>query len=123
VHLFLGFTQSAEFYRYFSEGGDGSFVGYHYDEFSGPNLGYLRFENLFHWNNFLSLLAVFNTGKTWEDSFNINPGKNLTTGFGLGFRINTIIGPFRYIYSISPDHQIQYFNFGFTLSTQHEKRR
>jgi hemolysin activation/secretion protein len=121
--LFLGLSENTDFYRHFYEGGDGSFIGYHYDEFSGPNAGYLRIENQFHWNNYLSFLAVFNTGKIWEEYFDINLDQNLTSGFGVGLQINTIIGPFRYLYSISPDHQIQYFNFGFTLATQNAKRR
>ena len=123
VQLFFGFTKNAEFYRYFYLGGAYTFVGYNYDEFSGPNVGIYRYEHRFQWQNAISLVGIFNAGNIWEDYRNISFKENFRTGYGIGIQIDSFLGPFRYILSFSRDHTIQYFTLGYTLATQNDKRK
>ncbi|UCF65243.1 MAG: patatin-like phospholipase family protein [bacterium] len=123
IQLFFGFTKNAEFYRYFYLGGAYTFVGYNYDEFSGPNVGIYRFEHRYQWHNIISLVGIFNAGNIWEDYRNIRFKENFKTGYGIGIQIDSFLGPFRYVLSFSRDHTIQYFTLGYTLATQNDKRK
>jgi NTE family protein len=121
--LFFGFSENAEFYRYFYLGNPDIFVGYNYEEFSGPNIGVYRYEHQYHWNDIISMIGIFNAGNIWENYRNISFNDNLKTGFGVGVQIKSFLGPFRYILSFSRDHTVQYFTLGFTLTTQNDRRK
>ncbi len=123
IQLFLGFSENIEFYRYFYLGGPNTFVGYNYDEFSGPNVGIYRYEHQYQWSDIISLIGIVNAGNIWENYRNISFNENFKTGFGVGVQIDSFLGPFRYILSFSRDHTIQYFTLGFTLATQNERRK
>lgn len=123
VHLFLGLTQDVELYRYFYLGGPKTFVGYNYDEFSGPNMLIYQFNNYFHFNRFFSVLGIINAGHIWEDYKKINLGTNKKVGYGFGVQLNTLAGPFHYILGFSKKQTVHYFTFGFSLSTRNDDRK
>jgi NTE family protein len=123
IHLFFGFTDQAEAYRYYYLGGPDNFIGYNYDEFSGPNMGIYRFENSFHIGNTFSILGIFNGGNIWENYRKIDFKTNFKTGYGVGFQINTLVGPFRYIISYCEKKTVQYFTFGYSLATRNDDRK
>lgn len=123
VYIFWGLTQDAELYRYFYLGGSKTFVGYNYDEFSGPNMLICRFENYFHLNRFFSVLGIINVGNIWEDYKKINLSTNKKIGYGVGFLFNTFAGPFHYIFGFSEKKTVHYFTFGFSLATRNDYRK
>jgi NTE family protein len=123
IHLFFGLTQRAELYRYYYLGGPNTFIGYNYDEFSGPNMGIYRFENALHLNNIFSILGIFNGGNIRKNYQEIDLKTNFKTGYGIGLQINTLVGPFRYIISFSEKETVQYFTFGYSLATRNDERK
>ncbi len=122
-HLFLGLTHDAELYRYFYLGGPNTFIGYNYDEFSGPNILILRYEDYFHLNRFLSLVGIVNAGNIWEDYKRMNLSKVEKIGYGLGVRIRTFVGPFQYVLSLGEKQTVHYFTFGYSLTTRNDDRK
>ncbi|OGB68532.1 MAG: hypothetical protein A2Y94_09320 [Caldithrix sp. RBG_13_44_9] len=123
LHLFFGFTHNAKLYRIYYLGGPNSFIGYNYDEYSGPNIGIYRFETSFHWSSMISILGIFNGGNIWEDYQKIDFKQNFKTGYGAGFQLNTFLGPFRFIFSYSEKQTVQYFTFGYSLATRNDERK
>jgi NTE family protein len=122
LHIFLGFSKQAEYYRQFYLGGPDQFVGADYDEFAGPNIGIYRVENRFHWTRLISLLGIYNVGNIWESYKNPDISKNQYTGYGIGIQVDTVVGPLRYVIGHGEGNTIQYFTFGFSLNTRNDER-
>lgn len=123
IHFFLGLSENTELYRYYYLSKSMAFIGYNNDELSGKNLAIYRFEHLFNWTDIISLVGIVNAGHIWNSLDDINFSDRLKTGFGLGVRLNTIIGPVNYLVGFSKEHTIQYLTFGFSLKTRIGRRR
>ncbi len=123
INIFMGFSKNTQFYRYYYLNEPLTFIGYYNDEFSGSNLATYRFENRFHWTNIISLVGVFNIGHIWEDVNKVDFRDPLKTGYGIGFQVDTFLGPFRYLIGFSKEHTVQYFTFGFSLKTRTGSRQ
>jgi NTE family protein len=122
LHLFMGLSKNSPLYGHFFLGGGESFIGMNYDEFAGPNLGLYRIDNYFKISGNVSIGAILNGGNIWQNYKDIDFTQNFYLGYGLGIRLNTIIGPINYTIGTNDNKEFHYITFGFNLTTRNDER-
>lgn len=102
-------------YDMFSVGGSNSVRGYEEREFLGTRIFYANFELRHNLSDNFVLVAFYDTGSAWGDDYNKNPiDYDNKSGYGIGFRVHTPIGPIAVDYGKADDRDSgeTYINFG-----------
>jgi outer membrane protein assembly factor BamA len=114
--------QATPFPEWFRLGGETSFYGLHQDEVTGRQLAVMSFEiredliSRFLADAYLSVRGDF--GAIWEDLESDVSTDNIKQGVGIGFALDTLLGPITlsyghlFAYKEQPTRDIIYFNLG-----------
>ena len=92
-------------------GGSETLRGYDYGEFLGDNIMFANAEYRFRIYKSIQGAVFVDTGSTWlkDESLNVS---SLSTGAGLGVRVETPIGMLRIDYGFGKEGGQAYLNFG-----------
>ncbi len=115
----VGQTQIGEgfvpVYDMFSVGGSSTIRGYEEREFLGTKVFYTNFELRQNFARNFDLVAFYDIGSAWGTDYNrLKLDYDQKSGYGLGIRLQTPLGPVALDYGKSPDRDSgnTYINFG-----------
>lgn len=119
IQLAYGDTDIGEgfipMYDMFSVGGSNTIRGYEEREFLGTTICYANFELRFNCAKNFDIVAFYDTGSAWGTSYDqTHISRDTKSGAGIGFRLQTPLGPVAIDYGKADDRGSgnTYINFG-----------